>query len=250
MKKILIMFAVIAALALPGAMDISSAMPGSSHSGTVSDQGAASLRGKVLETMDSGGYTYVNIGHDGGSTWVAVPETKVEVGEEVSALPGFAMNDFKSKTLDRTFESIIFSSGLAADAEIEKAMMSGDMPSDATHSGLVPADETAEIKVEKAPGPNAYTVAELYSKSGELDAKNIVLKGQVVKFAPAILGKNWIHIQDGSGSAADGNDDMTVTTQDTPSVGDVVTVNGTLHNDKDFGMGYFYEVIIEDATLE
>ncbi len=85
----------------------SHAQPGA-HMG----QGDDSLSGKVAETMNSGGYTYVSLEKNGKKTWVAIPETKVTVGQEVSCQPGMEMKNFTSKTLNRTFESIMFSGGL------------------------------------------------------------------------------------------------------------------------------------------
>jgi len=214
-------------------------------------------KGKVLETMSSGGYTYVNIEQDGKSNWVAVPTTEVKVGDVVAVRNGSLMKNFSSKTLNRTFESILFTGELVGGAKKEEKMApaTGAMPSDKTHSMISP-DKTTEqvkvekIKVEKAEGENAYTVAELHAKRVELNTKGVVLKGQVVKVSKAIMGKNWIHIQDGSGSASDKTNDIIVTSQDVPSVGAVVTAKGTLNIDKDFGMGYFYAVIIEEASIK
>jgi hypothetical protein len=62
----------------------------------------------------------------------------------------------------------------------------------------------------------------------------------------AIMGKNWIHVQDGTEAA--GNYDLTVTTQGTAKVGDVVVVEGGISLNKDFGAGYKYDVIMEDAS--
>jgi hypothetical protein len=72
----------------------------------------SSISGKVVESMNSGGYTYVNLEKDGKNTWVAIPTSKVLVGQELSFFPGAVMMNFKSKTLDRTFENIIFSDGI------------------------------------------------------------------------------------------------------------------------------------------
>lgn len=71
------------------------------------------LSGKVVETMDAGGYTYVNLERDGKNVWVALPVTKVQVGDELAALPGMRMDKFTSKSLNRTFDVIYFSSGVA-----------------------------------------------------------------------------------------------------------------------------------------
>lgn len=119
-----------------------------------------------------------------------------------------------------------------------------------TGHGSAPAPQiTGPIKVEKATGPNACTVAEVYAKGSALDKKPAVVRGMVVKVSRAIMGKNWIHLRDGSGDEAKGTHKLVVTSQDLPSVGDVVTDKGTLHKDKDFGFGYRYEMIMEDATV-
>ena len=106
------------------------------------------------------------------------------------------------------------------------------------------------IKVEKAKGADACTVSEAYEKAGNLDKKTVVVRGKVVKVSMGIMGKNWIHLRDGSGDPAKGTNDLVATTQDVPKVGDVVTAKGTLYKDKDFGSGYKYRVIVEKATVK
>ena len=197
------------------------------------------LSGKVVETMDSGGYTYVNIEKDSKSTWLAIPQTKITVGKEMSFKPGSVMTDFSSKSLNRTFDSIIFSGG------VEGATETSSMDNKAAVTS-----PTAVSKVKKAEGADAYTVAELYAKQAELDKKSVVLSGKVVKFSAQIMGKNWAHLQDGSGDASKGTNDLLVTLQETLAVGDTVTVQGTLSKDRDFGSGYKYAVIIEDAIVK
>jgi hypothetical protein len=73
---------------------------------------AVTLSGKVVETMNSGGYTYINVENNGKKTWAAIPPTKVKVGQQVTCLPGVEMNNFRSRTMNRTFASIIFSGGI------------------------------------------------------------------------------------------------------------------------------------------
>lgn len=113
------------------------------------------------------------------------------------------------------------------------------------------ASATSEqIKVEKAKGANAYTVSETYGKAGKLDKKTVVVRGKVVKVSKGIMGKNWVHLRDGSGDSGKGTNNLVVTTQDVPKVGDVVTAKGILYKDKDFGAGYKYKVIVEEATVK
>jgi hypothetical protein len=209
--------------------------------GSEGSAAAPALSGKVTETMNSGGYTYVKLENSGKEMWVAVPNMAVKIGETMSFAPGMEMRNFESKSLNRTFETIIFSAGPAGGSS------AADQSAQKAKATAAPAEE---IKVEKASAPNAYTVAELHEKSAELDKKPVALRGKVVKVSPAIMGKNWIHIQDGSGSASGGTNDLLVTSQDLPAVGDVVTAKGTLYKDKDFGSGYKYGVIIEEAGIE
>jgi hypothetical protein len=104
--------------------------------------------------------------------------------------------------------------------------------------------------VTKAEGETGRTVAEIFAQKAELKGKTVAVRGKVVKFLSGIMGKNWIHLQDGSGKAEDGTHDVTVTTSGSAAAGDLVVVRGAVGVDRDFGSGYFYGVIIEDAAIE
>jgi hypothetical protein len=105
-------------------------------------------------------------------------------------------------------------------------------------------------QVAKAKGPNAYTIAQLYAKKGKLEKKPIVVRGRVIKVTTRILKRNWIHLADGSGTAAKKNNDLILTTHDLPKEGDLVTVRGTLYNNIDFGSGYRYSLIVQEAQVK
>jgi hypothetical protein len=213
--------------------------------------GSSSLSGKVVETMNSGGYSYILLEKNGKKTWVAVPLMTVTVGQEIALQPGTEMGNFTSKSLNRTFDSIIFSGGPARPQEASAA------PADHQHDGTAVSGSKAAaapaakgIKVEKASGPNAYTVGDVFAKRTELDKKTAVVRGKVVKVSEGIMGSNWIHLQDGTGDAGKKTHDLVVTTQELPAVGDIVTVNGTVSANKDFGSGYKYNVLIEKASIQ
>ena len=250
------------------------------------------IKGKVLETMDAGGYTYLLMDAVQGKTWVAVPQTKVEVGKDVVAQPGMIMTAFESKTLGKTFDVIIFSSGLgggkganphgggiggmggmggkgggssfAAAMQAESAgnnsqtgmqgmggmgmgVANGEGGSGGSSSAIVPA---AEVKVEKATGENGQTIEECFARAKDLDKKTVQVRGKVMKVSTMIMGKNWLHLQDGTGNPMSNTHDLVVTTQATPEKGSVVVVEGVLAANKDFGSGYKYDVIIEDAEVK
>src|SRR3989338_4145310 len=200
-------------------------------------QDASPISGKIVEAMNSGGYTYLCIEKDGKKTWAAILETNVAVGQEVALQPGYEMVNFTSKTLNRTFDKIIFSTGFASQEGATDTKSYHGKPMGSKSQSVV---SNEPIKVEKVSGPNAFTVAELYEKRTELDKKNIVVRGKVVK----------VKLQDGTGNSESGTQDLVVTTHDITSVGDIVTANGTLYKDKDFGSGYKYDVIVEQASIK
>lgn len=134
-------------------------------------------------------------------------------------------------------------------ADVNTAKPTANLP-----AGHVPINamsvDLENIKIPKASGSNAQTVAEVITKRVDLKDKTVLVRGKVVKFTPEILNKNWIHLRDGSGSASDNTHDVIVTTNDQAKVGDVVVVKGIVHVDKDLGSGYAYKVLIEEATLQ
>ncbi|MBN2705146.1 MAG: DNA-binding protein [Deltaproteobacteria bacterium] len=235
------------------------------------------LSGKVLETMDSGGYTYVLLETASGEKWVAAPKIQVEVGRSLSFAPGMVMADFKSETLNRTFSEIVFSSGLSGEATPGAAPVAGECPGghgsegeNAALSGGAAMGGMAgsmtgmgsmkssgritvpplDLAIEKAEGQNAFTVAELFARAAELNQQKITVRGKVVKVSSHIMGKNWVHLQDGSGVPENGTHDLVLTTQQQPVVGEILVAAGTLSADKDFGSGYRYDVIIEETEFK
>jgi hypothetical protein len=201
------------------------------------------LSGKVIETMDGGNYTFMNIEHNGRTTWVATGRINVMIGQDISLKPGTTMTNFESKTLNRTFETIVFSGG-PIDGFSGPLLENKPVDKSQVQSAI-----TEPISVDKATGADAYTVSELYEKVASLENKRVVIRGKVVKFSPGIMGKNWIHIQDGSGDSSAGTHDIVVTSQETTSLGEVITINGILYKDKDFGSGYNFAVIVEEASI-
>ncbi len=218
----------------------------SSHSAAQDGHEDAALSGKVVETMNTGGYTYLRIEKKGKKIWAAVPEMKVTVGQKISLIPGQEMNNFTSKTLNRTFEKIIFSPGPIAAAAGTKDAVAGSASTGSKGAVVASAEK---VSVDKAQGPDAYTVAEIYAGKSKLNKKTVKVRGKVVKVSAGIMGKNWVHLQDGSGDPEKGTNNLVMTTQDLPNKGDVVTMNGTLYEDKDFGAGYKYAVIVEEASI-
>jgi hypothetical protein len=253
----------------------------------VTPQNSNTIIGKIVETMNSGGYTYLLIDTGKAQQWVAIPESSVKVGDTVSCQDGMEMPNFTSKTLNRTFDSLVFSAGIAGQApsgphgagsnaknsdvsnpHIAKTESSNGadsfssalkaegspapgvkakMESGGSVGAMAPA---VDIKVDKAVGENSYTVAEIFADNTKLDGKTARVQGKVVKFSPNIMGKNWIHIQDGSGDPLKNTHDLVITTSaEPPKDNSIITIEGIVRANKDFGAGYSYVVLIEEAKI-
>ena len=207
------------------------------------------VRGEALETMDSGGYTYVFMDTGQDQRWVAALETPVAVGDIVQTDQGMAMNGFTSNTLNRTFNVVYFVSSLEN--------LSGESQPTAQASGELPPGHPdiagGGAEVAAVPDVEAFEqgkdIAYVHANKDELAGSEITLRGKVVKYNPGILGWNFIHIQDGSGDAAAGDNDLIVTTKSSTEVGETIVLTGNIVLDKDFGAGYSYPVLLEDASI-
>ncbi len=208
------------------------------------------LRGIVKETMASGGYTYVLLATEQGEVWAAARQLTVAVGDEVEVAGLMPMQNFNSKTLDRTFEEILFVGSARVVGGSPTAKPTTKPPAGALPAGHPPVADAPKPQkpraVQKLPG--GVTVAELFSRKADLSGKPVKFRGRVVKLNRGILGKNWLHIQDGSGEP--GSNDITVTSAEGfAAVGSLVVIEGTLGLDRDFGAGYAYAVIVEQAKV-
>ena len=192
------------------------------------------------EVIQSSNYTYVRVSEDSKETWIAISRREVATGKSYYYEPSIEMTDFVSKELKRTFKSILFVDKFS-DQPITNVKAAPANPS----KGNQPAVAKEGIKVEAAEG--GISIAELYAKKDSYAGKTVKIRGEVVKFNAEIMGKNWVHLQDGTNS--NGSFDIAITTGDVTKVGDVVTFEGSVTLKKDFGAGYFYEVIIENGKL-
>jgi hypothetical protein len=209
------------------------------------------VSGTILETMDSGGYTYMLLRTNRGDVWTAVNQAKVKKGSVATVVNPAEMVNFESKTLRRKFDRILFGTlaqapGKAGTGGPSSAEMKAAMATQHSAAASGPSN-VGPIKVDRAVG--GKTVAEIFAQRATLKDKEIVVRGKVVKYTPEVMGKNWIHLRDGSGSREKKDDDITVTTRATAAIGDVVLVRGVVRLDKDFGAGYTYSVILEDAKV-
>ncbi|HSB62917.1 MAG TPA: nucleotide-binding protein [Thermoanaerobaculia bacterium] len=218
----------------------------------------ATVSGVVQETLDASDYTYLRLKTEDGETWAAVTKASVKKGDRVTVVNAMSMDGFESKTLNRKFERIVFGNlgggappvlaPVSAHGTASEAPLRAQMAAQHEAVAAGPAD-AGDVRVAKAEGKDARTVAQVFAERLSLKDKTVTVRGKVVKANSSIMGRNWIHIRDGSGAREKKDDDLTVTTQDGAAVGDIVVVKGVVHLDRDFGAGYSYPVVVEDAKV-
>lgn len=209
------------------------------------DAGAAGHKVKVEEVLQATSYTYLKVSEGDKEYWIAITKADIKEGETIYHADGMEMKNFQSRDLDRTFESVYFIQDISRKPLVTKASSNGMMSPHGGNKGSTIAKENEAISVDPVKG--GVTIGELYANKDKYAAKSVIIRGEVVKYNSGIMGKNWVHIQDGT---KDGNGyDLTVTTNDEAKVGEIITVKGIITLDKDFGAGYAYDVIMEDAAI-
>ena len=217
------------------------------------------LEGTVEEVINAGRHIYVSVITGERLIWIAVPAFDGKPGDRVLVPPGVPVADLHSKNLNRTFKMIYFVGGIRRldnnTMGQEKSSLPQSRPAtkapaenQMTHPSMedVTTGPAVEIgKVEKAKG--GKTVFEIISERKKLAGKNILVRAKVTRFTPNIMGKNWIHVRDGSGDQ--GQNDLVVTTGDKARIGDVILIQGIVSVNRDFGFGKKYRVIVEKAKI-
>ena len=227
---------------------------------------ASAIRGTVAEKIDAGQYSYLKLKTPGGEVWTAVLKSDKKVGDPAAVVGANWMENFKSATLNRTWPRIAFGSLEDSAPAAAKGEMSAGQPGAGPGAGMFareaagksalppghPApDKSADlgaVKVSRASGPQGRTIADIYAQSAQLKDRPISVHGKVVKATNGVMGKNWLHLRDGTGQGA--TSDLTVASDQTAGVGDTVLVSGTVHLNRDLGAGYHYDVLVEDAQVK
>jgi len=207
----------------------------------------SAISGKVIETTNAASYTYVLVDKGDKKVWAAAPQFLVKVGDAIVILDPMPMSNYHSKTLNRDFDVVYFTG---------KVKLNGRSPEGGEDSVALPKGHPPITGVETRPtldfskirkAEGGKNIAEICGNPTKLMGQTVKVRGKVVKYNGGVMGKNWLHIQDGTGSAP-GND-LTVTTASEAKVGDTVFVTGVVATDRDFGSGYRYSLIIEDAKV-
>lgn len=204
----------------------------------------AAQTGTIVETMEGGGYTYMKLDNSGETVWLAVQRADVAVGDTVEYIENMRLPNFTSKALNRSFDEIVF--GGLQGARAPAAPQPQPQAQAQAQAQTVAEASVSDGAIEKAPG--GYTVAEVFARRADLAGQRIKVRGRVVKVSQGIMRLNWVHVEDGSGEPG-ANKIIFRSPNQLARVGDIVTAEGRVETDKDFGYGYRYDVLAEDATF-
>lgn len=198
------------------------------------------IHGTVTDVFVASVYTYAEVDTGEIKVWAAGPVTPLKVGDNISFSTRMPMKNFHSDTLKRDFSLLYFVDKFNTGKETSASNVS---ETSSPHSSIVQKQAANPVKgIDKVEGGN--TIDEIYTNKDSFKGKMIRVRGKVTKFNSNILGKNWLHIMDSST-----HDDLTVTTDSKAAIGDVVVVQGKIELEKDYGYGYVYPVIMEDAMI-
>jgi len=193
---------------------------------------------KVEEVLNTDRYTYLNVTENGNKFWIAIPRKEIEIGGTYYYRGGLLKRNFPSKEFNRVFDTIY----LVADV-IPNSTNSG-MPIE--EEGMTNQEIHTHEAINVEPTEGTVKISSIFSDPSKYQGKQVKVTGKCVKVNPMIMGRNWVHIQDGSGD----NLDLTVTTADNIPLGAIVSLEGIIALDKDFGAGYRYDIIMEKAILK
>ncbi len=195
----------------------------------------------LKEYIQTNNYTYLLVKEKGKEQWLAVPKMEAELGQTYYYTGGMEMSNFISKELNREFESVMFLGNVSL-SPVPEETQNTLSPS---HSPMVKKDPKKKLDIDQSEG--GLSLAELFANKEKYEGKTITVKGQVTRFNAQIMDKNWIHIQDGT--EYNGLFDLTATSTANVKVGDIISLEGKITLNKDFGYGYKYDIILEEAIL-
>ncbi|MCF6307579.1 MAG: hypothetical protein L3J09_06465 [Flavobacteriaceae bacterium] len=200
----------------------------------------------ATEVIQVSSYTYLLVKGKNTKMWLVVPKFEAKVGEKYYYKGGMLMSNFNSKELNRTFENVLFLENISP-SKIDLEIKTYKHNSKNNNSKKDTNKKLKKISEKIPPISNGISISELLKNKHLYKGKTVIIKGKVTKYTPKIMYKNWFHLQDGT----EYNDvfEITVTTNAQLKVGDIVTVKGTITLNKDFGYGYLYKIILENAVI-
>lgn len=184
---------------------------------------------KVLEVLPTSKYVYLNVEEKGEKFWIATGKKEVKVGETYFYKKGILKTNFESKEHNRIFDKVYLVANIVA------ANHGSEQSPKIEQSPIVHEQDTQTVR------EGSIKISELVNNKSKYAGKEVQISGKCTKINANIMGRNWIHLKDGSMDEFD----LVITSDELVPEGHTVTMTGVVVLDKDFGAGYKYDLIIE-----
>lgn len=199
-------------------------------------------KAKVKEVFQGSIYTFLFVNENDQEYWMAANKTEAKTDDIIYYKNALKMVDFKSKELDRVFDEIFFVQNISNSPQLLSSSSKNSLHQHENGKNLTVS------KIQISPAPNGMTIGELLEKGEVYSNKKVTIRGLVVKVNKNIMDRNWVHLKDGTGFNKE--NDLTFTTLLEVGVGDTITFEGVVAINKEYGAGYVYPLIIEDAVIK
>ncbi len=223
-----------------------------------SEKTSGEMGGKVLQSMRASQYVVMEIQGEGDSFWAATRFQDVKAGDQVELLSPMMMRDFTVKSLDRTFPEIYFAQGIMVNGEQPAAMEAMSQSQQGSemsnpHAGMENPHEGMDMSRSQGSTmdgsdvkslADGVTLGALLENPAGFKGSRVRVRAKVVKYLAGIMNKNWLHLKDSTTGAGD----VVATTDEEFKPGETVILEATVTTDKDFGFGYRYDVLLEQAN--
>ncbi len=190
---------------------------------------------KALETLDASRYVYIRVQEGDEMYWVATLKQPVDIGKTYHFHGGLLKTNYRSKEHDKVFEKIYLVSNL----------ISADHSAEQLNPSAAVAETHQAHAVTKIDVKGSVKIKDIIANPKKYEGKVVQVSGKCVKLNANIMGRNWMHLQDGSKD----DYDFVVTSEQMIPEGGVVSLAGVVTLKKDFGAGYFYDIIMENASI-
>ncbi len=194
---------------------------------------------KAVDVLQATRYVYVKVEEDGSEYWIATTKQEVDEGETYFYRGGLLKTNFESKEHNRIFDQIYLVSRIVPVNHANSVTSPNtNTTEDPIKSEMLTAGEVIKVS-------GSIPISDIIKAPKSYEGKEVQISGRCIKVNPNIMGRNWIHLQDGT----QGDFDMVATTSIIIPEGQLVTIKGTINLDVDFGAGYLYDIIMEDAVI-
>lgn len=199
---------------------------------------------KVLEVLPTDKYVYLRVNENTGEEfWIATRKQEVVTGATYFYRGGLLKTNFESKEYNRIFDKVYLVSNIVPESHAQNQ----------STSSIFKNEDASSDSKRKLDGVNhnlnsgnaSLPIADLVKNRTKYEGQQVVLTGTVTKVNPNIMGRNWIHLKDGTLD----DYDLVLTSSVAVPEGHTVSLKGIVSLNKDFGAGYTYDILVENAEL-